>query len=172
MTQENFFSKYSNFAAVATAGTGISPLLILSQAYLESGAGESLLARKYNNFFGVKAGSGWTGKKVSLLTKEQTKTGEVYQVKADFRVYDNPGQSFIEQIRFLKSNPRYAKNGLFTMPNNPEKQADTLHNAGYATDIHYGDKLKHLIASFKPMVKPVAGLFVLGIALLYLLVKQ
>jgi len=148
MTKEDFFKKYYNFAVSATTGSGLSPILILSQAYVESGAGKSLLANKYNNFFGVKADKSWQGKTVILKTQEQTKTGEVYTINDKFRIYNSPGESFIEQIKFLKSNPRYTKAGLFTYPDNYAKQADTLQKAGYATDINYAKLLKDVSLNF------------------------
>jgi len=148
MTKEDFFKKYYNFAVSASTGSGLSPILILSQAYVESGAGKSLLATKYNNFFGVKADKSWQGKTVILKTQEQTKTGEVYTINDKFRIYSNPYESFIEQIKFLKSNPRYTKAGLFTYPDNYAKQADTLQKAGYATDINYAKLLKDVSNNF------------------------
>jgi flagellum-specific peptidoglycan hydrolase FlgJ len=148
MTKEDFFKKYYNFAVSATNGSGLSPILILSQAYVESGAGKSLLATKYNNFFGVKADKSWQGKTVIFKTQEQTKTGEVYTINDKFRIYANPYESFIEQIKFLKSNPRYTKAGLFTYPDNYAKQADTLQKAGYATDINYAKLLKDVSSNF------------------------
>jgi flagellum-specific peptidoglycan hydrolase FlgJ len=158
MTKEEFFKKYYNFAESATKGTGLSPILILSQAYVESGAGKSSLATKYNNFFGVKADKLWQGKTVILKTREQTKDGVSYTINDKFRIYSNPYESFIEQIKFLKSNPRYTKAGLFTYPDNFAKQADTLQKAGYATDINYANLLKSVsnnfvdvLNKFKPM---------------------
>lgn len=148
MTKEEFFKKYYNFAESATKGTGLSPILILSQAYVESGAGKSSLATKYNNFFGVKADKLWQGKTVILKTREQTKDGVSYTINDKFRIYSNPYESFIEQIKFLKSNPRYTKAGLFTYPDNFAKQADTLQKAGYATDINYANLLKSVSNNF------------------------
>jgi flagellum-specific peptidoglycan hydrolase FlgJ len=177
MSKEQFFNKYYNFALSATQGTGLSPILILSQAYLESGAGKSSLAAKYNNFFGVKASKGWAGKTINLRTREQTKDGKDYFINAAFRVYSSPYESFVEQIKFLKNNPRYTKAGLFTYPNNFAKQADTLQKAGYATDVKYAKILTDISNNFvsvlnkvKPAVKPLAA--ILPLALLFLITKK
>src|SRR6478735_7121756 len=148
MNQKDFFAKYGAFAQSAAAGSGLSPVLVLSQAFLESGGGESALTKKYNNFFGVKADASWTGKKILLSTTEQDKAGKASTVKQYFRVYQNPGQSFADHIKFLKVNPRYAKAGLFSYPGDYAKQADTLQKAGYATDVQYAAKLKTIGASF------------------------
>jgi flagellum-specific peptidoglycan hydrolase FlgJ len=176
MTKEDFFKKYYNFAVSASTGSGLSPILILSQAYVESGAGKSLLATKYNNFFGVKADKSWQGKTVILKTQEQTKTGEVYTINDKFRIYSNPYESFIEQIKFLKSNPRYTKAGLFTYPDNYAKQADTLQKAGYATDINYAKLLKDVSSNFVSVfnkIKPTNTILALiPIILLFLVGKR
>ena len=46
---------------------------IIAQAILESGYGESKLAAKYHNYFGLKCGSKWTGKSVNLTTQEESR---------------------------------------------------------------------------------------------------
>ena len=176
MKQSEFIQKYGNFAQAAAKGSGISPLIILSQAFLESGAGESGLSKKFNNFFGIKADKNWQGKKVNLKTPEFENGKEVIKLQP-FRVYNSPADSFTDHIKFLKTNKRYTKAGLFSYPDNFLKQADTLQQAGYATDPKYADKLKTLSISFnmvlssiKPAVKPLAA--VLPLALLFLLAKK
>jgi len=176
MTKEDFIKKYYNFAAAAAKGTGISPILILSQAYLESGRGESVLTKKFNNFFGIKADKSWTGKKVLFKTREQKPTGEDYFVNAYFRAYNNPAESFKDHINFLKKNPRYTKAGLFTFANNFAKQADTLQKAGYATDINYAKLLTDIGNNFNSIVeklKPATPLLsAIPIVFAFLLAKN
>ena len=41
---------------------------IIAQAILESGWGESKLAKVYHNYFGLKCGTKWQGKSVNLAT--------------------------------------------------------------------------------------------------------
>ena len=50
--------------------TGFFPSVIIAQAAIESNWGQSALAAKYNNYFGIKAGSSWTGKTVNMQTNE------------------------------------------------------------------------------------------------------
>ena len=61
---------------------------IIAQAILESGWGESKLASKYHNYFGMKCGSKWTGKSVNLTTQEEYQPGTLTTIKDNFRVYD------------------------------------------------------------------------------------
>ena len=44
---------------------------IIAQAILESGWGESRLAKDYHNYFGLKCGTKWQGKSVNLATWEE-----------------------------------------------------------------------------------------------------
>lgn len=152
LTKDQFFQKYGPFAQRASVGTGISPVLILAQAYVESGGAKSQLAATYNNFFGVKADASWKGKFVTLRTREQTKDGKNYFINAKFRAYDSPEQSFKDHIAFLKQNPRYAKAGLFDKPNDYAHQADSLQKAGYATDINYAKIIKSVGNSFASII--------------------
>lgn len=148
MTRQEYIQKFKKAAIDSIKGTGLFPSVLMAQAILESSnaqgqPGLSLLSRKYNNHFGVKADKSWKGKKVNL------QTGEVYNgvnvVVGDyFRVYDNPAQSFKDRNEFLVKNPRYTKAGVFKATT-PERQADALQKAGYATDPQYAAKLKSLI---------------------------
>ena len=173
MTRDEFIRKYYNFANAASKGSGISPILILSQAWLESRAGKSQLATKYNNFFGIKARKNWMGRKVNLKTKEQKKDGTEYEIIDSFRVYNSPADSFADHIKFLQTNPIYTKAGLFLNPNNYALQADSLQRAGYATDINYASKLKNIGNSFVTTLKKIspikAGAAVLPLIFLFLL---
>ena len=72
---------YINRVATALQGMdlkGLFPSVIIAQAILESSWGESLLAKQYNNHFGMKKGSGtnyggWGGQTVTMKTGEVIK---------------------------------------------------------------------------------------------------
>lgn len=176
MTQTEFINKYYNFAASAAKDSGISPILILSQAFLESGGGKSTLAAKYNNFFGIKATPSWMGRKVNFKTKEQRPDGSEYTITASFRVYNSPADAFADHIKFLQTNPRYRKAGLFLNPNNYALQADSLQRAGYATDINYASKLKNISNGIVKNLKNInplkAGAAILPLIFLFLFAKK
>lgn len=142
MTRSEFISKVGNYTT--EVGTGVFPSVVLAQAILESDNGNSALASKHNNYFGIKADPSWTGQKVNMQTGEVF-NGERVTIGAWFRVYKNPGESFRDHSKFLKENPRYQKAGVFKA-STPEAQADALQKAGYATDPKYAWKLKSIIA--------------------------
>ncbi len=124
-------------------GTGLFPSVMMAQAILESGNGESLLAKNYNNHFGIKASPSWRGKRVNLAT-EEVSSGLAYHTDADFRVYDSAEDSFTDRNKILLENPAYNQAGVFKAVS-PEQQAMALQVAGYASDLNYSSLLINII---------------------------
>ena len=116
----------------------------MAQAILESGWGRSSLSAKYNNLFGIKAGSNWNGKTVNLKTGEQRSNGSRYTINADFRVYDNVADS-IEDHALLLCKDRY-KNVIASK--NYKDACYAVKAAGYATSINYAKNLIRIIEQF------------------------
>ena len=61
---EEYIKKYRDIAVEEMKKYHIPASITLAQGLLESGAGQSTLARKSNNHFGIKCGSDWRGKTV------------------------------------------------------------------------------------------------------------
>ncbi len=146
--REQFVKDFTPIVLEAAAGSGLFASLFMAQAILESSnaqgqPGASLLASKYNNYFGIKASAGWKGKVINLKTREVF-NGKDAVITDGFRVYDSPAESFKDRVNFLKSNPRYKK--VFTAPT-PLLQAMELKAAGYATDPNYSAILTSIINS-------------------------
>ena len=145
LTRNEFIYKYYPLVKNITDGTGIYVETLLAQAIIESQGsingvylvGGSLLAKNYNNLFGIKASSGWKGSVVNLKTREVFANQNVI-ISDTFRVYNSPEDSMKDYVNFLKVNPRYEKAGLFTAANYKD-QAKALQKAGYATDPNYGN---------------------------------
>lgn len=141
--QNQFIEKMWN----AIAGLdlhGLLPSVLIAQASLESDWGLSSLAAKYNNYFGVKKGSTWTGKTVKLKTRE-VKNGESVYVLADFRVYDSVAESIADRNKLLLKNKRYAEVPRATTA---EGQAKALADAGYATGTKYYSTLMSRVNNY------------------------
>lgn len=159
------------FAVAAEKKTGVPAIFAVAQSALETGWGRSV---KGNAFFGIKATGksygGWGGQKECFLTTEfyplstwnswakayHEKQGKVTvesvsngKVKAKvydcFRKYPSPYNSFMDWGGMLSKNPRYANAMRYT--NNPNKFAEEVAKAGYATSPTYSDTLKQMIAS-------------------------
>jgi flagellar protein FlgJ len=148
MTRAEYITLHTPDVLTASKDTGLLPSVFMAQAILESSdsngvPGNSSLAKKYNNHFGIKASNGWKGQTATLPTKEQI-GAEVKTISAMFRAYPTPKDSFVDRAKFLQSNPRYANAGVFSAKT-PEEQALRLYKAGYATDSNYPAKIMNLI---------------------------
>ena len=115
----------------------------IAQAVLESADGESSLAKKYHNLFGIK------GTGAALPTTEFVDGKEV-KVTASFRTYDSFEESILDRSEMLLN----AKRGDGTYryrhlagSTDPAFVANGLQKAGYATDPDYAKKLLAIIES-------------------------
>ena len=175
MKGNEFVAKYLPAAKEAAGSTGILPEVIVGAALLESGAGESLLAKKYNNFFGVKPGKSWKGKTIDMRTKEFTGTPNEQTITAKFRAYNSPVDSFRDYVSLLTTAKRYKDVAKETTI---EGQAREIHEAGYSTAANYSEKLAALatqVRKLAPFVKkavPVGALLVLGAGAIYFTTRK
>ena len=117
---------------------------IIAQAIHESGWGESSLAWKYHNYFGLKCGTLWTGKSVNLSTKEEYTAGTLTTIRDNFRVYDNMEQGVIGYFEFIQK-PRYANlKGVTSC----EQYLINIKNDGYATGSLYVDHTMNVVNTY------------------------
>ena len=136
---EDYIKKYRELAVDEMRKYRIPASITLAQGLLESGAGQSALARKSNNHFGIKCGGDWTGKSVS---HDDDARGEC------FRAYKNPKESYEDHSKFLAGRPRYAS--LFKLNITDYKGwARGLKKAGYATNPRYADQLIGIIELYE-----------------------
>jgi flagellar protein FlgJ len=146
--RRDFITRHWDSALAAQRTTGIPAQFVLSQAALESGWGRAEIrgadGLPSHNLFGIKAGAGWQGRTVEVVTTEY-EGGEARKVVEKFRAYNNYSEAFRDWARLLAGNPRYA--GVLTQGRDPQGFAHGLQRAGYATDPAYGDKLARVIAS-------------------------
>ena len=132
---EAYIKKYRDIAGEEMRKYHIPASITLAQGLLESGAGQSTLARKSNNHFGIKCGSDWDGKSVRYDDDARNEC---------FRAYKHPKQSYEDHSKFLASRSRYAF--LFRLKITDYKGwAKGLKKAGYATDRRYALRLIDII---------------------------
>lgn len=112
--------------------------ITLAQGILESASGQSELARRSNNHFGIKCHSDWKGKRVY---HDDDRRNEC------FRKYRHPRESFRDHSLFLKKK-RYAFLFRYRMTDY-KSWAHGLRKAGYATDRRYPQKLIDLIERYE-----------------------
>lgn len=107
---------------------------IIAQATVESFKGTTLsqLAKLYNNYFGMKAGSSWKGKAVNLATKEEI-NGSLVGIKSYFRVYDSMVEGVRGYFDFINTK-RYENLKTATTP---RQYLELIKADGYATSSSY-----------------------------------
>ena len=130
MDKVNYINKYKTLAYDTGLAFGIPPSIVLAVSILETGWGESELAKNYNNFFGIKC---------------HNYHNCIYLYNSEWRKYFSPDQSFSDFGLFLKDNQRYSNcfnYGLLDY----NSWADCLQNSGYAgNSTTYANKLKVII---------------------------
>jgi len=135
ITVEEYIMTYKETAIDKMEAYGIPASITLAQGILESGSGNSELARKANNHFGIKCHKGWTGK--TFHTDDDAKD-------ECFRKYKSPDESYRDHSLFLTTRDRYAD--LFKLKLTDYKGwARGLKKAGYATNPKYPQLLIRII---------------------------
>ena len=135
----NYIETYVDMAVEQMRKYKIPASITLAQGLLESGAGQSTLALKANNHFGIKKGMNWNGPTVKHDDDERNER---------FRKYKSVRESYEDHSRFLVSGGRYAF--LFDLPMDDYKGwAHGLKKAGYATNPRYAQSLISIIERYQ-----------------------
>lgn len=135
--QQNYIDTYSTLARAEMQRTGVPASITLAQGLLESNSGQSALAVKANNHFGVKCHN-WKG--ATTFADDDAKN-------ECFRAYKTPEESFRDHSDFLRYQDRYKS--LFNLEATDYKAwAKGLKQAGYATDPQYANKLIRIIEDY------------------------
>ncbi len=134
LTRAAYISTYSELAMKEMERVGIPASITLAQGCLESNNGNSRLAVRGNNHFGIKCHD-WTGK---TLRHHDDSRNEC------FRAYASPYESFKDHSQFLTTKTRYAE--LFELnPHDYRGWARGLKRTGYATANNYATLLIRII---------------------------
>jgi len=137
-TTLNYIETFKTVAIEEMNKYGIPASITLAQGIIESGSGNSSLAKYANNHFGIKCTSDWKGKG---YYKEDDKADDC------FRVYKDARESYKDHSEFLKRK-RYSF--LFELDKNDYKNwALGLKQAGYATNPKYPDLLISVIDRYQ-----------------------
>lgn len=139
MTPTEYIAKYKGSAIREMNRSGVPASITLSQGMLESGNGNSELATKANNHFGIKCHSEWKGPSIRMDDDEKNEC---------FRKYKSVYDSYVDHSDFLMNRSRYAF--LFQLKITDYKGwAKGLKKAGYATNPKYPELLIGLIERHK-----------------------
>lgn len=138
MTSEAYIERYNTIAMNKMIEFKIPASITLAQGLLESGNGNSSLAREANNHFGIKCHKGWEGKTFHMDDDEKNEC---------FRAYKHPEDSYDDHSLFLTQRSRYAF--LFDLDIMDYKAwAQGLRQAGYATNPRYPELLIGIIERY------------------------
>ena len=138
-TREEYIDKYKDIAIEHMERYGIPASITLAQGILESDSGNSNLARRSNNHFGIKCKSNWKGERVYHTDDAPDEC---------FRKYDSVEESYEDHAEFLDQSPRY--DSLFAYSSSDyHSWARGLKAAGYATAPDYAQRLTRIIEENK-----------------------
>jgi hypothetical protein len=134
-----YISKYNGTAVREMLLYHIPASITLSQGLIESNCGNSPLAVKANNHFGIKCQKDWTGE--TFLFDDDAE-------QECFRKYSNADESYRDHSLFLTTRQRYSE--LFNLSIADYKGwARGLSQFGYATNPNYPDILIRVIETYK-----------------------
>ncbi|MFA5418570.1 MAG: glucosaminidase domain-containing protein [Bacteroidales bacterium] len=138
ISTEQYIDTYRDVAIKKMHEYGIPASITLAQGILESGSGNSRLAQKANNHFGIKCHKEWTGKTYHMDDDEKHEC---------FRKYKHPEDSYRDHSLFLTQRGRYSF--LFEIKITDYKAwAKGLKKAGYATNPKYPELLIRIIEKY------------------------
>lgn len=138
ISTEDYIERYQDLAVKEMKRVGIPASITIAQGILESGSGNSQLARRSNNHFGIKCHGDWNGKKVYHDDDSRNEC---------FRKYKTVYESYIDHSQFLVDKQRYS--ALFELKTTDYKGwAKGLKKAGYATDPKYAHRLIKIIEDY------------------------
>jgi flagellar protein FlgJ len=133
MTKQDFVNKFYPAAKAAGAEFNINPVVILAQAAIESGWGESKLS-SYNNFFGITAygriNNYWHGGKIQLAENGLT-----------FRRYDTMENSFMDYCRLIRGSYRTSADLSF----HPAAFAKSIAYSKYISEVNGDNRASYQI---------------------------
>jgi len=138
-TEEQYIQNFAIYAVQEMEKYKIPASIKLAQGLLETGGGQSILAKQGKNHFGIKCKSDWRGKTMKY-------TDDAYN--ECFRVYNSPRESYRDHSIFLSGRDRYKP--LFRLKLTDYKSwAHGLKKAGYATNPKYANLLIRKIEQHK-----------------------
>jgi len=133
--QQAFISQVAPGAMAAQRRYGIPAAVTIAQAIEESGWGQSTLAAKDHNLFGIK-GTGPAG--ADILPTREYESGRWVTVSAAFKVYRNVAESIADHAELLATGESYQQ--AMADRHLPDAFAADLTGV-YATDPNYGSAL-------------------------------
>lgn len=129
---------------------GLYASVMIAQAILESGSGNSGLAKAPNyNLFGIKGS--YEGSSVQMATLEDNGSGSMYTITAKFRKYPSYKESLEDYATLMTGGTQGRSTfyqGAWKANTNSYQEATKYLTGRYATDTGYNEKLNGLIETY------------------------
>ena len=135
LSRKEYVTIYEKIAIQQMNQYKIPASITIAQGILESGNGNSTLAKSGNNHFGIKCHTDWKGEKVYLDDDAKNEC---------FRSYSKVEDSYIDHSMFLTTRKRYESLFLLSIADY-KAWSHGLKTAGYATNPKYAEELIKLI---------------------------
>ncbi|MFD1472238.1 glucosaminidase domain-containing protein [Companilactobacillus mishanensis] len=147
--QDNFIAMAGPMAQKAAGEYNLYASVMMAQAILESGWGQSDLATDANNLFGIKGD--YNGAYVSMPTSEWSADQGWYQIYANFRKYPSFYESFLDNGDKLRNGLQWNTSyysGTWKENTSSYKDATAWLQGRYATAPNYASSLNNIIAQY------------------------
>lgn len=142
--KKTFIKKVAPLAQATAKHYGIRPSLIIAQASLSSNYGQTLLASKYHNLFGLKAEAG--DQSVTLDDKVYV-SGKWQSQAQKFKRYSSWEKSVYDYLDQLKNGQTLDKEmyAILVSKEGYERTAQRLQELAFKNDAQYANKLVKII---------------------------
>ncbi|MHC5248312.1 C40 family peptidase [Enterococcus sp. LJL90] len=150
-TTSEFIAEIAEDAREIAQENDLYASVMIAQAILESGSGNSTLSAEPNfNLFGIKGQ--YQGAAVAMKTLEQSLEGQIYQITADFRQYPSYKESLLDYAELLKNGLESDADfyqSTWKTTTNSYTDATAFLQGRYATDQNYALKLNAIIEAYQ-----------------------
>jgi len=141
---EAFISQIGESARQLGQENDLYASVMIAQAILESGSGQSGLASyPHYNLFGIKGS--YAGQSAVMQTLEDDGSGNMYTINDAFRSYPSYYESLQDYVAVLKK-AHFA--GAWKSNTSSYQDATAALTGVYATDTSYNAKLNHIIEAY------------------------
>jgi flagellum-specific peptidoglycan hydrolase FlgJ len=136
-TSQTYIEQFKDNAVNIMHQTGIPASIILGIAMHESGNGNSKIAQKLNNQFGVKGGGG----AVYYSNKKK--------VRSAYKRYDSILESFADFARIMTERKQFSHLAQTLTQSDYEKWVKGIQRAGYASSKKWGSQVLGIIRKYR-----------------------
>lgn len=147
-SKQEFIETMMPLAEAAAEKLGVDPKVLVAQSALETGWGKSIGKNSNGessfNLFNIKAQAGYQGNAYAKKTVEYG-NGIAKLENASFREYSSYEESFDDYVSFIKNGLRYQD--ALQNASTPGAYINGIHQAGYATDPKYADKIERIVST-------------------------